>query len=135
MQRLFWLVLVLVMALGPSESRAQSQYSDGNFFNVYFLNKCNRDIQVAIHYVDLSGRWITNGWWTLAPGEQAFVARTKNRIFYHYAESIGPPSDRLFWRGAAQYYSIRGSSNTYGFIQRSMTMDNWGTWTESYTCY
>jgi uncharacterized membrane protein len=134
MQRLFWLALCLVMVFGPGESRAQSQYSDNSYFSVSFVNDCGRRIQTAVHYVDLSGNWATHGWWILDPGQRAFVAKTKNRIFYSYAESIGSTSNRIYWRGNDQSYHIRGSSNPYGFRKRDMNMTNWGQWTERFTC-
>lgn len=129
MHRLFMLALGFVLAFGASESFAQS-----NQFTIKFKNDCYRRIQTAIHYRDLSGNWITNGWWTLEPGQTATVANTTNRIFYSYGESIGPLSNRLFWRGAVRHFHIRGSSNTYGFRQRNMDMQSWGTWTERFTC-
>lgn len=134
MHRLFMLALCLVMAFNATEVRAQTQYAQNNQFTVIFLNACNRRIQTAIHYRDLSGNWITNGWWTLNPGESIHVANTTNRIFYSYAESIGPVNTRLFWRGAVRHFPIRGSSHTYGFRQRNMDMSSWGRWTERFTC-
>ncbi|MBW4981631.1 DUF1036 domain-containing protein [Mameliella sp. CS4] len=135
MHRLFLLALCLMTAFNAGESRAQTQYAqNNNQFTVIFLNACNRQIQTAINYRDLSGNWVTNGWWNLSPGESATVAFTTNRIYYMYAESIAPVSSRIYWRGAVRHFHIRGSSNTYGFRQRTMDMNNWGRWTERFTC-
>ncbi|SNS34036.1 DUF1036 domain-containing protein [Antarctobacter heliothermus] len=129
MHRFFWLMLCLLMASGAQEAAAQN-----NNFAVYFKNECWRRIQTAIHVRDMSGNWVTKGWWTLEPGQQAFVATTTNRIFYTYGESIAPISERINWAGTDRHYHIRGSSNTYGFRTRRMDMSNWGTWTERFTC-
>ncbi|MBY6160475.1 DUF1036 domain-containing protein [Mameliella alba] len=136
MHRLLMLALCLMTAFTAGETRAQAdtQYAQNNQFTIIYLNACNRRIQTAIHYRDLSGNWITRGWWNLAPGETATVGFTTNRIFYTYAESIAPVNSRIFWRGSARHFRIRGSSNTYGFRQRNMDMNNWGTWTERFTC-
>lgn len=134
MLRLFALAVCLALAVGISPNRAHSQSSNNSHFTVVFLNACNRRIQTAIHYRDLNGNWVTNGWWTLDPGQTAVVGHTKNRIFYSYGESIAPVSSRIFWNGSVRYYHIRGSSNAYGFRQRDMTMNTWGTWTERFTC-
>lgn len=134
MFRILALAFCLVLAVGLTPNRAFSQSSGGNNFAVVFLNACNRRIQTAIHYRDLRGNWVTNGWWTLEPGRTALVGYTTNRIFYMYAESIAPVSSRIFWNGSARFDYIRGSSNTYGFRERNMNMNTWGTWTERFTC-
>jgi uncharacterized membrane protein len=133
MQRILWLALCLVLAIGATETRAQN-YSNDSHFRVYFVNTCNRRIQTAVHFRDLSGNWITEGWWTLEPGEQAFVAQTTNRIFYMYAESIGPVANRIYWDGSVRYFNIRGSRDSYGFRQRNMDMNTFGRWTERFNC-
>lgn len=134
MKRFLWVALCLFFVSNADESRAQSQYADNNYYQIYFVNECNRRIQTAIRAIDLSGNWVTKGWWILEPGEQAFVVQTKNKIFYSYAESIGPAANRLYWRGSDQNYRIRNSSNTFGFRKRDMNMSNWGDWRERFTC-
>ncbi len=100
---------------------------------VYLQNQCSRKISTAIHYKALDGQWITQGWWILAPGEKAFVAKTNNTIFYTYAESTDPVS-RLYWSGSDYYDVIRGSTQRYGFKKQQITSKEWGTWTTNFTC-
>ncbi|WP_094020303.1 DUF1036 domain-containing protein [Maliponia aquimaris] len=88
--RILKLAFCLLLAVGSLPNRAHSQSSGGNWFSVVFLNACNKRIQTAVHYRDFQGNWVTNGWWTLEPGQTALVGHTTNRICYMYAESIGP---------------------------------------------
>lgn len=115
-------------------SSSGSSSSSQNYDRVYFKNKCNRKIQTAINYKNLDGEWVTEGWWSLEPGESAFVAKTRNTVFYTYAESIAPRAERVFWSGDDLYRSIRGSQNTYGFRKKKITTQEWGTWTQNFTC-
>lgn len=121
---------VALMLVSVGDAVAQGRDYD----RIYFRNKCNRQIQTAIHYKALSGTWVTEGWFLLDPGERAYVANTRNTIYYSYAESIDPVSRRLHWSGDDVFDYIRGSSYDYGFKKQEYRLGEWGSWTESFTC-
>lgn len=105
-----------------------------DYFRVYIRNSCNRRIQAAIHAIELHGQWVTKGWYILNPGEEAYVADTRNRIIYLYAESIAPLSERIYWDGDDNFHYIRGSDRQYGFRISNITNSDWSRWTENLTC-
>lgn len=104
------------------------------YHKINIKNECSRTLTAGIHFIDMTGNWQTNGWYNLQPGEQAYVANTKNRIYYIYAESFEPESTRLKWDGTDNYSPIHGSPNTYGFLKREITLQKWGTWTQHLKC-
>lgn len=107
---------------------------NGTFDKLNIKNKCNRNIWVAIHYKNLNDVWTTEGWWNLDPGEENYVADTRNRIYYVYAESDDTQSNRLYWAGEDIYLTVRNSDKRYGFRKGRITTDQWGKWTYNFTC-
>lgn len=71
-----------------------------------FKNKCDEDISVALYYME-GDEWVTDGWWTIEPGETAYLADTRNRIYYYYASSRNHE-----WSGSYYQY-LKGEK--YGF--------------------
>lgn len=102
---------------------------------IHFYNACSRNVQTGLRYRDVNNNWQTAGWWTLTPGQDVYVANTKNRIYYIYGETIdGNTSTRLRWDGSDFHDKIHGSSETYGFHKREITTNDWGTWTQRFNC-
>ena len=82
----------------------------------------------ALHYLDLNGNWISEGWWKLAPGQQGYVANTKNSIYYIHART----QQGKEWSGD-EYFYVNGEG-PFGFIRNEITTKSWGNWTQSFTC-
>ena len=59
-------------------------------------NQCAVDIWVALHYKDTSENWVSDGFWTLEPGETREFFNTTADHFYYYAQSEG--RDQV-WKG------------------------------------
>lgn len=80
-------------------------------------NQGNRELYVAITYVELSphyynsafsdwgyeGKWRTNYWFSLSPGQSKLIASSQSRTFYLYA--VDPTS--------GVYYGSSGAYSTY----------------------
>lgn len=133
MLRLLTLAVCLVLAVAVTPNRTLGQSAGANNFAISFKNDCHFRIRTAIHYRDLSGNWVTNGWWTLNPGQTALVVYTTNQIYYIYAEPTGRGD--FDWEGSDYFDHIRGSPNTYGFRERNMHMTTWGTFEQSFACH
>ena len=59
-------------------------------------NNSSKDIAVVINYCTSSGKWITRGWWRIAPGKTAEPdVDTDSSYFYFYAEA----DDGETWNG------------------------------------
>jgi len=117
-----------------SQPGSGSSSDEQDYDRIYFKNNCARTIWTALHYKNLDGQWVTDGWWKLQPGGSAFVAKTRNINLYIYAESDDPAESRLYWQGSDLHKSVRNSEQVYGFIHKTITTQDWGTWTESFTC-
>ncbi len=96
---------------------------------LYYKNKCWKTIWTAVHYMDLDGDWVTGAWYKLKPGDSAIVAKTQNRIYYIYAES---DDGEYTWSGDI-HINVR-NNGSFGFVKREITTNDWGTWTQNFTC-
>lgn len=124
---------------GCAQHECYSELSNGggggqSYENINLRNSCSRPIQAAIHFKDLNGNWTTNGWYNIAPGQQASVANTKNSIYYVYAESIEHQNFRLEWEGNDGRWPIHGSSQSYAFTKSRFNSNQWGTHTHNFLC-
>ncbi|GEM_PF-1937114 len=80
---------LLLMAL-PSPPTADAA------IRLVLKNNSFEHITVAINYRTSSGRWITRGWWRIAPGKTTEPdVNTDNTYFYFYAEG----DDGGVWNG------------------------------------
>ena len=122
--------VMFLIAVGSSSNSSRSSSSAQEYDEIYLQNQCNDNIQAAISYKNLNGEWETKGWYSLAPNAKAFVAKTKNRIYYTYAESI---TSGLKWSGDAVKESIR-NEGSYGFRKKEIRSDTWTTWIDNFTC-
>lgn len=72
-------------------------------------NKCGRTLKLAIHYLDSSDQWQSDGWWKFVANEFSYLklpngnfATSKNRVFYFYAET---EDKQIEWSGG-DYSSV-----------------------------
>ncbi|MBI3300491.1 MAG: PDZ domain-containing protein [Deltaproteobacteria bacterium] len=115
---------VEVEVLRGSEKRIHDVTLDPrDFTDILFKNECHRPLRTAIHYKDLSNQWVTAGWQTLQPGAEAWVALTRNQLYYYYAEFT---DGQLVGAGQEFYTTIDGSSTTYGFRKAKIGAAAWG---------
>ena len=101
------------------------------FFKVYFKTDCNKTARFSIHYKNLDDAWVTPGWWELQPGEFAYVANTKNTIYYYYGE---PVNGGLNWWGTDLSLKVNNGSKFYGFKEFDINQPNWGQAIQSFIC-
>ncbi len=84
-----WGFFIKVIEFADAAAEAQSKRG----YRLHFTNECDEKLDLAIHYMDVSGNWKTKGWWSFAPNEGAYLnsgdnaLRTKNSIIYYYVES------------------------------------------------
>ena len=81
------------------ESILSSEDKGNNLgYNRMFIeNRCNQPIGVFLVYKKLSGQWDTSaGYYRLEPGQQKYVADTRNAIYYFAAASLTGPT---VWKG------------------------------------
>lgn len=102
-----------------------------SFINIQYTNKCDEPLNLAINYKNLNDDWVTDGWWTLQPGESANVANTKNNIFYYYG--VTQDNDYV-WEGTDTFQKVNGTNKSYGFREFDMNMKNWGNFEFRWEC-
>jgi len=85
---------------------------------VLIRNKCYKDIWVAMHYKDVDGVWITDGWhWISDPGSPCYIPFSPTitgRIFYISAKTFDGLTS---WGKGDLYLSVRGSIEKYPFTK------------------
>jgi hypothetical protein len=100
------------------------------YFKIVIENTCDKPISVAIHYENLEGTWVTRGWYEIATGESAYLADTKNAVYYTYARTT---DQMVIWKGDDTFQDVAGSG-TYGFEKKQIRLSTYGDWTESFNC-
>lgn len=120
---------------GSTLSSSDGGSSGASYDKIELKNKCSRPILAAIRYQTTAGEWTTQGWYSLNPGETQYVAATKNRNFYTYAESKDSNTHtRLTWKGTDKWYQVKNSSSSYGFKHQYIPDSSWGVRTYSFSC-
>lgn len=102
------------------------------YHTISYQNRCSRTIHTAIRFKDTNNTWTTNGWFVLNPGQSAYVANTKNRVYYTFAKSANNPDVTLFWKGDDNFYSVRGE--TFGFDKRQFNATSWVDHKHTFSC-
>ena len=70
------------------------------------------------------------GWWTLTPGEKAYLADTHFSDFYYYAIS----TDGREWKGTPPCQTAMGQTGKPCFKYIDTGMRNFGDYTLNLTC-
>ncbi len=100
-------------------------------YTLLFKNNCRRygQIATAVHFRDLSGNWVSNGFWVLAFGETATVGHTTNRNYYMHGHTEAGQS----WGDGEGPWTVRGASYKFGKVS---IPDNtpYGSYTFSFNC-
>lgn len=100
-----------------------------NYFRLHYENGCHQTIWTALHYRNLDKQWVTNGWWKLSPGQKAYVANTRNRYYYIYAQN-----DRGTRRWSGNYsYRVRGKG-PYNFKEEKIGGTTFRKFTQEFRC-
>lgn len=120
--------VILIFSITISSSAEAKK----GYYNINVRNNCDSTIWVLLNYINDSNEWITDGWWKLVPGETGYLADTKNRYFYHYAESEEDSSgDKYYWSNDF-YKDYEGE--TYGLNENYINMQKFGKYTLSLSC-
>lgn len=117
-------------------NQPQSQpYTPATTRRVYIRNQCSRPIQIALTYLNPSGNWVTDGWWSFRPNEISFLIsqgkaiRSNNRIIYLFAECTD--GSGLWWSGDQQ---IRFGNRMLPMRTIEMGIDSNGDFQLPLTC-
>lgn len=84
------------------------------YYRFTYYNDCDKSIYVAVHYMDLWGSWVTDGWYLVQPHIGFPIASTNNRYVYIAAIS---QDGRTEWKGKDYYNYVHGAAEKTGFIQ------------------
>lgn len=104
---------------------------DARVFKIAFKNETSEKVHVAVRYKTRDGDWVTKEWFSFAPDEEGFVAKTENGIFYYYAISDDGDWE---WGGSDRYYYVQGMDDKQGFKKKSAeTKHRSGTYTITLT--
>jgi hypothetical protein len=101
------------------------------FYKIVYKNNCREhgEIWSAIHYLNLSGKWETQGYWGIAYGETKVVAHTTNRYFdYH-----GHTSKNNVWGTSSNSREVNSESKPFA-NHEIPSGTTFGTYTFSFNC-
>lgn len=95
-------------------------------FKIHFKSNCNETISILIRTRKNNGEWVSEGWWTLKPGKDIYVADSRNTIIYYYAES-----NTGKWKGS-NHKSFEGKE--YPFKKWDLSNKERGIVTKGLSC-
>lgn len=116
-----------------------------SYSTVTIRNDCSQPIQVAMKYqsmtcqdyevpgcsspdVPASQKWVSKGWWTVNPGQDAYIADTKNANLYLYAEIPGQD-----WAWSGDHTFSFGGTTVGGYVT-TIPGGHHMKYTERYVC-
>jgi len=113
----------LVESLSIEEKKSK----DSNF--IRFRNKCNKQVDLTIHYLNTLGEWKTEGIWSFDKDQVSYLSSNENRLqtnnsilFYHIS------GDGISFNGSHRF-------SQYGDIYyMKKVSDNYDTTEWSYSC-
>lgn len=95
----------------------EKKSTDTNF--IYFTNKCNKDIELYVHFMNTSGDWETSGSWDFSAKESSYLSssdgrlKTNNSILFYQVsgDDIDFSGDYKFKNDGETYYMKKISDN------------------------
>jgi len=99
--------------------------------SISFKNECASPVNVAIHFKNRAGQWVTKAWYSFSPGELARLngVDTTNRYLYYYAEATD--GSGKIWSGNDTTEVIGGRSYNMKKFDIGPQVVNW---TQRLTC-
>ena len=102
---ILFFVLLVYIVFTTHAARAAMQAHEFSLCNVTAVK-----IDLAVGYMDTGGRWLSEGWWILKPGECSHTFVSATPTLYYYAQSktnlakwIAENSSGMRWRGYTQF--------------------------------
>ena len=100
-----------------------------NHDNIIYQNLCGRTIYAALVFKNLNDTWEKGMWYKMAYQRRGVAGKTRNRIYYIYAQT---ENGDLVWKGSD--LNVEHNGRNYGFLAKRITTDEWGNWTQNFTC-
>lgn len=86
-------------------------------YHIYYENRSQEAIEVAIRYKSVSGQWQTRGLMVLAPGEKQLMGLSTEPTYYSYAETKNWRKKK--WQGDYQF-PLKNSSKNIQFEKQEI---------------
>jgi len=71
----------------PVELSAFKEVPSRKSYNIFFENKTNEPMKVAIRYKALDGEWLTDGLTTLLPGKRKLMGKSEETTYFYHVAS------------------------------------------------
>ena len=97
----------------PASEKRKKEY------HIYYENRSDEPIQVAIRYKEYSGQWHTEGLQTLQPGETKLMGLSDQKTYYSYAQSVKKWRKKK-WKGDYQFALEDNSLNKVEFKKQEI---------------
>lgn len=96
----------------PSEFRKKE-------YHIYFENKSDESLDVAIRYKDYNGDWNTEGFVTLKAGEKRHMGVSDQKTYFYYAENQQKWKKRI-WTGKYSFPINASDLNKIRFVKQEI---------------
>ena len=88
-------------------------------YHIYFENRSEEPIDVAIRYKDYNGDWNTQGFVSLAAGEKREMGVSDEKTYFYYAETKQKWKKKR-WKGQYNFPIKETSLNKVSFIKEQI---------------
>lgn len=88
-------------------------------YHIYYENRSEEPIDVAIRYKAYNGEWQTKGLTTLAPGEKKLMGSSDQKTYYYYAEGSNR-KEKKQWKGNHKFAISPSAKNKLAFVKEEI---------------
>lgn len=88
-------------------------------YHIYFENRSDDPLKVAIRYKDYNGDWTTDGFVTLKTGEKRHMAVSDQKTYFYYAENQKKWKKKK-WKGDYHFPINDAASNKLKFVKQDI---------------
>lgn len=86
-------------------------------YHIYYENRSDEPIEVAIRYKTVTGQWQTRGMTVLAPGEKQLMGLSTETTYYSYAQTTNWRKKK--WKGDYRF-PLKSSSRNVQFKKQEI---------------
>ena len=88
-------------------------------YHIFFENRSKEKIEVAIHYKQYNGEWITSDFQSIKPKEKKLMGLSDEQTYFYYATSQYK-SKKKVWEGDYKFALKEGAKNKVGFKRQEI---------------
>lgn len=88
-------------------------------YHIFFENRSQEKIEVAIRYKEYNGEWMTTGFEVLKPKQKKLMGLSDEQTYFYYA-TTQHKSKKKVWQGDHKFSLKKGSKKKIGFKRQDI---------------